>query len=242
MEAFGGSVQSGGSVREPPDLFRLYAERECGPDGYPFAWHYGVEPPPAFTGPTGPRSSPASFTPAVKDLVRENAGNRCIRCGHPYTKGDGEWSSCDQECSHMGIVRMRELHRPEKWIVHDLTAWGSPASEAMMDEGPERMMQRYEIEAHWRILTVHHLLVGQEHKRNLKWWNLVALCQRCHLNVQRRVDLVTPWPYAHSPWFEVYAAGWYAWRYLGEDLSREEATERLEELLALERRGDPLWT
>jgi len=219
-------------LHEPADLFRLYTERECGDDGYPYAWHHR-------THPIG-----REVQLAVKDLVRENADNRCIRCGHPYTKGDGQWSPCDSECRHMGVVRMREIFRAgeQPWRVHDLSMHGQTASEARMDEGPVRQEQRYEVEAHWRILTVHHLLVGQEHKRNLKWWNLVSLCQRCHLNVQRRVDLVTPWPYAHSSWFQVYAAGWYAWRYLGEDLSRSEATERLEELLALERRADPLWT
>lgn len=38
----------------------------------------------------------------------------------------------------------------------------------------------------------------------------------------------------HSPWFRPYAAGYYAWTYLGEDLSREEVGERLHDLLALE--------
>ena len=173
--------------------------------------------------------------------MRANAGNRCIRCGHPYTKGDGQWSACDRGCLHTGLVRMRELHRPEQWIVYDLSVMGQMACDAMMDEGPERLEQRYEVEAHWRILTVHHLLVGTEHKRNLKWWNLVSLCQRCHLVIQRKVDLSRVWPWPHSVWFQPYAAGWYAWRYLAEDLSREEAVERLPELLALEQRAEPLW-
>lgn len=222
-------------MHEPEDLFRLYEEHECGEDGYPFAWHRALPKTAALVG--------AEVNPAVKDQVRMNAGNRCIRCHHPYTKGDGEWSPCDSECLHMGLVRLREIYRAgeQPWSVHDLSMHGQTASEARMDEGPERQMQRYEVEAHWRILTVHHLLVGQEHKRNLLWWNLVSLCQRCHLNVQRRVDLTRPWPAPHSVWFQPYAAGWYAWRYLGERLSREQTMERLEELLALERRQDPLW-
>lgn len=214
-------------MTEPPDLFRLYAPHECGVDGYPYAWHHI------------PESNPPM---GVKDLVRLNAGNRCIRCHHPYSSGDGQWSRCTHDCLHLGVVRMRELHRPEAWVVHDLSMPGVVAGEAIKDEGPNGPEDRFEIEAHWRILTVHHLLVGRQHKANLKWWNLVSLCQRCHLNIQRRVDLVRPWPYAHSTWFQIYAAGWYAWRYRGEDLSRDEAAEQLEELLALERRGDPLWT
>jgi hypothetical protein len=231
-------------LHEPPEIFRLYEEHECGQDGYPFAWHQPTQAPPELQ--TGlPQDGPILFDP-VKVIVRSNADNRCIRCKHPYTKGDGEWSPCDSECLHMGLCRFREIFRPGEdrpWHVHDLSMQGMTASEARLDEGPDgRMMQRYEVEAHWRILTVHHLLVGQEHKRNLKWWNLVSLCQRCHLVIQRKVDLTRAWFSPHSVWFQPYAAGWYAWRYLAEDLSRSEAMERLEELLALERRQDPLWS
>lgn len=227
-------------MHEPSHLFRLYLEEECGQDGYPLAWHFESQAPPEEQ--TGlPQDGPILCLP-VKDLVRENAGNRCIRCHHPYTTGDGEWSACDDGCLHQGLVRLREARfAQEGWSVHDLSMHGQMARDARMDEGPNGPMQRYDVEAHWRILTVHHLLVGHEHKRNLKWWNLVSLCQRCHLLIQRKVDLVRPWPYAHSTWFQPYAAGWYAWRYLAEDLSRAQTMERLEELLALERRGEALW-
>jgi hypothetical protein len=30
------------------------------------------------------------------------------------------------------------------------------------------------------------------------------------------------WPWEHSDWFKPYVAGYYAWTYLGEDLTREE--------------------
>jgi hypothetical protein len=42
-------------------------------------------------------------------------------------------------------------------------------------------------------------------------------------------------PYEHSEWFQPYAAGFYAWSYLGEDITREQAIERMDALLALER-------
>lgn len=35
------------------------------------------------------------------------------------------------------------------------------------------------------MLTVHHL---DGNKQNCEWWNLAALCQRCHLRIQSRVD------------------------------------------------------
>lgn len=89
-------------------------------------------------------------------------------------------------------------------------------------------------EARYRVLTVHHLLLGTDAKRDLRWWNLVALCQRCHLTIQGKVRMERVWPYEHTEWFKPYAAGWYAWSYLREELSREQVMDRLDELLALE--------
>lgn len=37
-------------------------------------------------------------------------------------------------------------------------------------------------------------------------------------------------------WFKPYAAGFYAYKYLGLELSREEASARMDELLMVERR------
>lgn len=82
------------------------------------------------------------------------------------------------------------------------------------------------------VMTVHHLDLN---KSNCAWWNLLPLCQRCHLSIQARVILERPWMFDHSPWFQPYVAGWYAQRYLGESLSRDEVMCRLDELLALER-------
>lgn len=164
------------------DIFRFYDASECGKDGYPHAWHdlgEGI---------------------GVKDLVRQNAGNRCMRCGHPYQPGGGEWTPCDSQCVHLGPLR---------------NVTGSA-------------------EAQWRILTVHHLLHGHEAKRNLCWWNLVALCQRCHLTIQGKVVMQQIWPWEHSEWFKPYAAGWYAWTYLGQNLTPQQVTDRMPALLSLE--------
>ena len=84
----------------------------------------------------------------------------------------------------------------------------------------------------WRILTVHHL---DGDKSNCRWWNLAPLCQRCHLSIQGRVVMEQPYIFEHSEWFKPYVAGFYAWKYLDEDLTREEVEARMEELLALER-------
>lgn len=155
---------------------------------------------------------------SIKDLVRELADHRCIRCGHPYVKGqngNGEWSPCDAHCRHGGPISVGEslLPQPQK------TA-GSYAK-SYLDR----------VAAQWRILTVHHL-TGD--KLDCRWWNLAALCQRCHLTIQGRVNMAQVYPYPHSEWFQPYAAGYYAATYLGEDLTREQTIERIDELLALE--------
>lgn len=180
-------------------LLRVYEPSECGADGYPLAWHKGE--------------------PAIKDLVRELAGHRCIRCRHPFVVGEtpGKWSQCDEQCRHEGPVRWLTT---EGW----LDAEDAPWREMIYEDGVR-------VEAKWRVLTVHHLTGA---KADCRWWNLAALCQRCHLEIQGRVRMEQVYPHEHSDWFKPYAAGYYAATYLGEDLTREETDERLDELLALE--------
>lgn len=199
------------------NVLRLYLDpAEIGPDGYPFAWHRG--------------------DPAVKHLVRELAGHRCVRCGHPFVVGqssmmvphplgdvrilDGEpvmvnVSRCDDRCRHGGPVRYYSTRG----------GWG-------YYEGPDETIAE-EVYALWRILTVHHLN-GVKH--DCRWWNLAALCQRCHLLIQAKVHMLRPYHREHSDWFRLYVAGFYASHYLGEELDRDETMLRLDELLALEHR------
>lgn len=60
-----------------------------------------------------------------------------------------------------------------------------------------------------RTLTVHHLDMNPANNR---WWNLVALCQVCHLHVQGKVILEREWLFEHSNWFKPYVMGYYAYR------------------------------
>lgn len=182
--------------------FRLYAPDECtGKDGYPQAWHE-----------------------TLKHTVREQAEHRCIRCQHPYRKGDGEWSSCDERCTHGGPFR---LDRDGPSTGDLVGAIAGPTVAA-----------GFGVEARYRILTVHHL---DGNKGNCRWWNLTSLCQRCHLTVQGKVKMERRWLHEHSDWFKPYVAGYYAHAYLGEDITRDEAEARMDELLALEhRQGDLL--
>ncbi len=57
------------------------------------------------------------------------------------------------------------------------------------------------------MLTVHHLDLN---KSNCEWWNLVALCQKCHLSVQARVVMERAWLFEHTEWIQPYVAGYYA--------------------------------
>lgn len=79
------------------------------------------------------------------------------------------------------------------------------------------------------VLTVHHLDMNPA---NCEWWNLAALCQRCHLNIQARVDMERVFFFEHSEWFKPYAAGFYAFRN-GLPHDRESVVARLDEYLAL---------
>jgi hypothetical protein len=189
---------------------------------------------------------------SIKGLVRQLAEHRCERCGHPFEVGafQGEWtaevadaappatqlfddvdvvippgrstnwSMCDTGCHHGGPARYLE----------DAGGWSPPA-----DPDPDALnllVHTRPVQAAWRILTVHHL---NERKADCRWWNLAALCQRCHLEIQGKVAMAQVWPLEHSEWFKPHAAGFYAASYLGEELDRAATMERLDELLALER-------
>lgn len=198
------------------DPLRLYAPDDCGPDGYPRAWHE-----------------------TIKHLVRELAGHRCIRCGHPYRNGEhgprGQWSACDEQCRHFGPGR----HDPQEPDFRAAVPEGYPPiidsdGWVYFDNGDIEWLisHGHVVESEYRILTVHHL---DGDKLNCRWFNLMAACQRCHLEVQRRVRMNRPWPWEHTAWMKPYAAGFYALKYLGLDLTREETEARLDELLEMGR-------
>ena len=157
------------------------------------------------------RHFPGAYTSDWKEVQAravEAAGSRCVRCRHPYKKGqhgNGQWSPCDNQCEHWdGVFRcVPENNDPMQGALY----------------------------AEWRILTTHHF---DGHKDNNAWWNLLCLCQRCHLQIQGKVDPETPYFLEHSEWMKPYAAGFYAKKYLGLDLTQEETMARLDELLQLE--------
>jgi hypothetical protein len=124
---------------------------------------------------------------AIGDAVRAEAGNRCIRCGHPQGDRPSVFVPCDDRCSHPRDGKMR-------------------------------------------ILTVHHL---DGDKANCRWWNLLSLCQSCHLSIQGRVIPERAWLFEHTAWFVPYVCGFYASYYGGQEITRAEAESAPDKWLAL---------
>lgn len=176
-----------------------------------------------------------------KDLraqTRADAGHRCVRCGHPYQTGlkradRGEWSDCDERCTHGGEIRFGDYGAGPPYYPAD---WGyfysqNKISPATMMAAPNEARKPIIVQAKWRILTVHHF---DGDKANDRWWNHLPLCQKCHLQFQNKVDPNVPFFFEHSPWLKPYVAGFYAKKYEGKDLTREAVDARLDELLAWE--------
>lgn len=221
-------------------LLRYYRSDEMfDSEGYPLPWRHESQAPPEFQ--TGLPNDGPIICPRIPDLIREMRGHRCERCGHPYEKGNpniserAEWSPCDGQCVHVGPMRYRPANGEEQeWRVSDPGDSVGPIRDWLFDYAPEgRLIPRWEVEAQWRILTVHHL---DSDKANCRWWNLVALCQRCHLRMQRAVIMDREYHFEHSEWFKPYAAGFYAFKYEGRDILREEAEFRLDHFLRYEHR------
>lgn len=158
----------------------------------------------------------------VSYAVKAAAGWRCIRCGHPAeAPGPSRRKSCDEFCDlrrHPEVDdfpdRLSLTHSPQAATIRD----------GRMKSPPSWPLQRQ------RVLTVHHL---DGDKANLAWWNLAALCQVCHLSIQGRVQMGQEFMFEHSVWFKPYVAGYYAFKYLGRELSRREVEAQMENLLAL---------
>ena len=105
--------------------------------------------------------------PEIALKVKEDAGWKCVRCGHPH----------DFKSGH--------------------------------------------------VLTVHHLDMDPS---NCAWWNIPALCQKCHLSIQYRVIMERKWMFDHSEWFKPYVAGYYASQH-GHPTDKEWVMKHLEMLL-----------
>jgi hypothetical protein len=78
-------------------------------------------------------------------------------------------------------------------------------------------------------LTIHH---ADMNPANNRWWNLLCLCQRCHLQIQAKVIMERVWMFEHSAWFRPYVAGYYAF-HAGLPDDEESVVGKIDELIAL---------
>lgn len=163
--------------------------------------------------------------PRIAREVKDAAGWRCVRCGHPHEKPKLRLP-CDDGC---------DLSRHPEWRparASDLAGPEYARPLTVRRRGADWTLYR---EPRQRVLTVAHL---DDNKANARWWNLAALCQVCHLSTQSRIEMERPWVMTpHSAWFRPYVAGFYARKYLGQELTRAEVEARMDELLALESRA-----
>lgn len=116
-------------------------------------------------------------------------------------------------------------------------------SRSTYPENWQEIAERTKADANWRCvrcghphdpkhgytLTVHHMDLDPQ---NCAWWNLAALCQRCHLAIQAKVIIERPWMFDHTPWIKPYVAGYYANCY-GYPTDRAYVTAHLDTLLLL---------
>jgi hypothetical protein len=145
---------------------------------------------------------------AVSAAAKADAGDRCVRCGHP--NGDTQrrataWDAVESADPGLRGESIKHLVPCDDRCTH--------ARDGKL-----------------RVLTVHHL---DGDKSNNRWWNLLPLCQVCHLQIQARVVPERPWLVQHSPWFVPYVCGFYARYYGGVDITRAEADADADRYLAL---------
>lgn len=152
--------------------------------------------------------------PKVSLATKLEAGFRCVRCGHPNgiwcPTGTDVGKVADAFVARHGITSAKPIRRYHVeggvFLRHHLVP-----CDTVCTHDPAVTSDR--------ILTVHHL---DGVKTNLAWYNLAALCQRCHLTVQGRVKMWQTWSFGHSPWFYPYVAGYYAKTVLGLKPTRQE--------------------
>lgn len=80
------------------------------------------------------------------------------------------------------------------------------------------------------VLTVHHM---DGDKSNNAWWNLLALCQRCHLAIQGKVIPERQYMFEHKTWIKPYIGGFYAHYYENLEVTRVEVEADLNRFLAM---------
>lgn len=149
--------------------------------------------------------------------VKESAGWRCVRCHHPFAPDQGSPLFCDDMCD-----TSRGIHRRVE----------SGDDRANQHIGP-RVKRINSRNAEWlRAINygVHHF---DGDKSNSQWWNLLAMCNSCHLKTQSSVIPERPWILEHSEWAKPYVGGFYAWWFAKREPTRAEVERDTDLFLAI---------
>ena len=96
----------------------------------------------------------------------------------------------------------RENGYPDNWDeiakrIKDAAGWSC-----------ERCGHPHEVETGY-VLTVAHMIPD---KALVEDWNLAALCQRCHLHCQHKIDFLQGYMFEHSEWLAWRWKAFLEWR------------------------------
>lgn len=142
--------------------------------------------------------------------VKELAGWRCIRCHHPFAPDTGSPLFCDSACDPSRGIHRRIHAESHRQVLSDRFALPPIVT---------RIDARNAIWLESLNYGVHHF---DGDKSNNRWWNLLAMCNSCHLKTQSSVIPERPWLFDHSEWARPYVGGFYAWWFARREPTREE--------------------
>ena len=102
------------------------------------------------------------------------------------------------------IFKLMRNDYPENWdeiakAIKDAADWKC-----------ERCGHSHDVDAGY-MLTVAHMIPD---KANVEKWNLAALCQRCHLHCQHKIDFEQSYMFEHSEWVQWRWDAFVKWRKL----------------------------
>lgn len=142
--------------------------------------------------------------------VKELAAWRCIRCHHPFAPDTGSPLFCDSMC---------DLGRG----IHRRVIGGYWDRAGIINSSNSEWLNAINY-------GVHHF---DGDKANEQWWNLMAMCNSCHLKTQSSVVPMRPWLFEHSDWARPYVGGFYAWHFAKRETTRAEVERDIDLFLAI---------
>jgi len=138
---------------------------------------------------------------------------RCERCGHPHVPAQPKNGILDLWNNDFGLEQLAMF--PSEWVTgrgRRSVGMARPAYErdtlcdSLCEHDPPFTNLLHKGKP--RVLTVHHL---DGDKSNCALWNLAALCQVCHLEVQAKVAWEQTYFLPHSPWMTWHIKRYRRW-------------------------------